>query len=66
MGWRYVGNKNYKKGGGFNWTASKRGLNSSWTFDLGVAKLNVPLASTKVKRKSRLTLKGSGIFRLWG
>ena len=38
MGWRYVGNKNYKKGGGFNWTASQRGLNASYTLDLGLFK----------------------------
>ena len=65
MGWRYVGNKNYKKGGGFNWTMSKFGLNTSWTFDLGLLKWNVPLVASR-KRKSRVTLKGSGIFRLKG
>ena len=65
MGWRYVGNKNYKKGGGFNWTASQRGINSSWTFDFGFFKWNFPLFGS-IKRKSRITLKGSGIFRLKG
>ena len=65
MGWRYVGNKNYKKGGGFNWTVSKRGINSSWTFDFGFFKWNLPLFGS-IKRKSRITLKGSGIFRLKG
>ena len=40
MGWRYVGNKNYKKGGGFNWTGSQRGLNTSYTFDFGFFKLS--------------------------
>jgi len=43
MGWRYYGNKNYKKGGGFNWSLSKLGFNSSWTFDLGFFKWNLPL-----------------------
>jgi len=65
MGWRYYGNKNYKKGGGFNWSISKRGLNSSWTFDFGLFKWNLPLFTSK-KRKSRVTLKGSGLFRLKG
>ena len=65
MGLRYYGNKNYKKGGGFNWSVSKRGFNSSWTFDLGLLKFNFPLFSS-IKRKSRVTAKGSGIFRLKG
>jgi len=66
MGWRYVGNKNYKKGGGFNWTASQRGLNASYTLDLGLFKWNIPLFGSHVKRKSRVTMKGSGLFRLYG
>ena len=66
MGWRYVGNKNYKKGGGFNWTASQRGLNASYTLDLGLFKWNIPLLGSHVKRKSRVTMKGSGLFRLYG
>ncbi len=66
MGFRYVGNRNNRKGSHFNWSVSKRGLNASYTLDLGIAKWNIPLIGTRVKRKSRLTLKGSGLFRLKG
>ena len=65
MGLRYYGKNNYKKRGGLNWSVSKRGFNSSWTFDLGLLKFNVPLL-TSTKRRSRLTLKGSGLFRIKG
>ena len=66
MGFRYVGNGNTKKGSHLNWSVSKRGLNASATLDLGILKWNVPIAGTHVKRKSRVTLKGSGLFRLKG
>jgi hypothetical protein len=41
-------------------------LNASATLDLGILKWNVPIVGTHVKRKSRVTLKGSGLFRLKG
>jgi len=65
MGWRYYGNNNYRKGGGFNWSFSSRGINSSWTFDLGLFKMNIPLFCS-TNKKSRITAKGSGIFRIKG
>ena len=66
MGLRYIGNSNTKKGSHLNWSVSHRGLNLSATIDLGIAKWNVPIIGTKIKRKSRITLKGSGLFRLKG
>jgi hypothetical protein len=66
MGFRYVGNGNTKRGSHLNWSGSKRGLNTSYTLDLGFAKWNIPIIGTSVKRKSRVTLKGSGVFRLKG
>lgn len=58
MGWTYRAKRAKKSG--LNVSASKRSLNVSYTINLGIAKLNVPIIGKR--RKKRVTLKGSGIF----
>lgn len=58
MGWTYRAKRAKKSG--FNVSASKSGLNVSYTMNLGIAKVNIPIFGKR--RKKRVTLKGSGFF----
>lgn len=58
MGWTYRVKRAKKSG--FNVSASKRGMNVSYTVNLGLAKVNIPIIGKR--RKKRVTLKGSGLF----
>lgn len=60
MGWSYRAKRAKSGKSGMNVSASKRGLNVSYTLDLGIAKFNVPIIGKRKKR--RLTAKGSGLF----
>jgi hypothetical protein len=58
MGFTYRAKR--AKNSGFNISASKRGMNVSYTMNLGLAKVNIPIIGKR--KKKRLTLKGSGLF----
>lgn len=58
MGWTYRAKRAKKSG--FNVSLSKRGMNVSYTVNLGLAKVNIPIIGKR--RKKRVTLKGSGLF----
>lgn len=60
MGWSYRAKKPKKGKSGMNVSASKRGLNVSYTMNLGIAKVNVPIIGKR--KKTRVTAKGSGLF----
>ena len=61
MGWSYRAKRAKKSG--LNVSASKRGLNISYTLNLGFFKVNVPIISRR--RKARVTAAGSGLFQKW-
>lgn len=58
MGWTYRVKK--AKSSGLNLSLSRGGVNASYTLNLGLAKVNVPLIGKR--KKSRVTFKGSGLF----
>lgn len=58
MGWTYRAKRAKKSG--FNVSASKKGMNVSYTVNLGLAKVNIPIIGKR--RKKRVTIKGSGLF----
>lgn len=60
MGWSYRAKRPKANKSGFNVSASKRGLNVSYTANLGIAKVNVPIIGRR--KKTRVTAKGSGLF----
>lgn len=61
MGWTYRLKRAKKGKSGLNASISKRGLNVSYSLNLGLAKINIPIIGKR--RKKRITLKGSGIFQ---
>lgn len=58
MGWSYRAKRAKKSG--LNVSASGKGLNVSYTLDVGLAKINIPIIGKR--RKKRVTAKGSGLF----
>jgi hypothetical protein len=58
MGFSYRAKRAKKSG--LNVSASKRGLNVSYTVNLGLAKVNIPIIGKR--KKKRVTLKGGGLF----
>ena len=58
MGFSYRVLKAYKNG--LNVSTSKKGLNVSYTLDVGFGKINIPLLGKR--KKLRSTNKGSGLF----
>ena len=58
MGLSYRVLKAYKNG--LNVSTSKKGLNVSYTLDVGFDKINIPLLGKR--KKLRWTNKGSGLF----
>lgn len=58
MGFSYRIQKARKSG--LNVSASRDGLNVSYTLDVGFGKINIPLLGKR--KKTRLTAKGSGLF----
>lgn len=60
MGWSYRAKRPKAGKSGLNASASKRGLNLSYTVNLGLAKVNIPIIGKR--KKKRVTLKGSGLF----
>ena len=58
MGFSYRVLKAYKNG--LNVSTSKKGLNVSYTLDVGFDKINIPLLGKR--KKLRWTNKGSGLF----
>jgi hypothetical protein len=51
------------KKSGLNVSASKNGLNISYTLDIGLAKINIPIMGRR--KKTRVTAKGSGLFSMF-
>ena len=60
-GWSYRAKRAKKSG--LNASLSKQGVNLSYTLNLGLFKVNIPLMGRR--KKTRLTQKGSGIFQEW-
>ena len=58
MGFSYRVLKAYKNG--LNVSTSKKGLNVSYTLDVGFGEINIPLLGKR--KKLRWTNKGSGLF----
>lgn len=58
MGWTYRAKRAKKTG--LNVSASGKGLNVSYTLNLGLAKVNIPIIGKR--KKKRVTLKGGGLF----
>lgn len=58
MGWSYRTKRSKKSG--FQVSLSSRGLNVSYTVNLGIAKVNIPLIGKR--KKTRFTLAGSGFL----
>ncbi len=58
MGWTYRAKRAKKSG--LNVSASGKGLNVSYTVNLGIAKVNIPIIGKR--KKKRVTAKGSGLF----
>jgi len=58
MGWSYRTKR--KKSSGFRTSISAKGLNVSYTINLGIAKVNVPLIGKR--KKTRITAAGGGLF----
>ena len=61
MGWSYRAKR--AKQSGLNVSCSTRGLNVSYTLDLGFFKVNIPFIGRR--KKTRVTAKGSGLFQRW-
>jgi len=60
MGWSYRAKRAKAGKSGFNASLSKKGVNVSYTANLGIAKVNIPIIGKR--RKTRVTAKGSGLF----
>jgi len=60
MGFSYRAKRAKAGKSGTNLSFSKKGANLSYTANLGIAKVNIPIIGKR--KKTRVTAKGSGLF----